>query len=84
MVVDIPKDVTDPNGQSREEIRGLFGMVFQDAALVTSLSISDNVGLGLRKKIIIRLAENLSGGTAHKLLYISTARPPGIILGILS
>jgi len=43
------KDVTDPNGVQREEIRGLFGMVFQDSALLASLTIADNVGLGLRE-----------------------------------
>ena len=51
------KDVTDPNGPNREAIRGLFGMVFQDAALLASLSIADNVGLGLRENRLYPEAE---------------------------
>lgn len=43
------KDVTDPHGPEREAIRGLFGMVFQDAALLASLTVAENVGLGLRE-----------------------------------
>ena len=51
------KDVTDPNGVNREEIRGLFGMVFQDAALLASLTIAENVGLGLRENRLHAEAE---------------------------
>jgi phospholipid/cholesterol/gamma-HCH transport system ATP-binding protein len=41
--------VTDPKGDNRQEISGLFGMVFQEAALLASLTIAENVGLGLRE-----------------------------------
>lgn len=51
------QDVTDAAGPAREAIRGLFGMVFQDAALLASLTIAENVGLGLRENRLYPEAE---------------------------
>jgi phospholipid/cholesterol/gamma-HCH transport system ATP-binding protein len=43
------RDVTRMDKQELNELRKMFGMVFQSAALFDSLSVAENVGFGLRR-----------------------------------
>lgn len=70
-------DVTSVHYKELQKIRRKFGMVFQGSALFDSLTVAENVGLGLRKhsgwpedRIRDRIAEclrlvDLSGSDSH-------------------
>ncbi|MFH1681601.1 MAG: ATP-binding cassette domain-containing protein, partial [Candidatus Eisenbacteria bacterium] len=60
------EDITQMNSDSIYEMRKKFGMLFQGAALFDSLTVAENVGLGLvehtklaEKEIAERVAESL-------------------------
>jgi phospholipid/cholesterol/gamma-HCH transport system ATP-binding protein len=63
------KDVTAMDLDDLYEIRKKFGMVFQGAALFDSLTVEENVGLGLRKHTLLSDAE-IRDSVAEKLQHV--------------